>query len=170
MTGTSMDGIDISLVETNGLELKRLGKNHFYPFNISTRKKLISFLKEDINFNLERKEYLDEFITNEHYIALKDLEIVKECDVIGFHGQTIHHNPEQKISIQLGNPKKLSKLLKKNVVFDFRSNDLSFGGQGAPLAPIYHKYIIEQCRSHRTCRGITNRRSIAKSFRRVLFK
>ena len=144
MTGTSMDGIDISLVQTNGLELKRLNKNYFYQYSNNTRKKLKSILKRDINFNLMRKQYLDEFITNEHYLALKDLDIIKKCDLIGFHGQTIYHNPEQGISTQLGNPRKLSKMLNKSVIFDFRSNDLSLGGQGAPLAPIYHKYIVEQ--------------------------
>ncbi len=144
MTGTSMDGIDISLVQTNGLELKRLNKNYFYQYSNSTKKKLMNILKKNINFNLKRKPYLDEFITKEHYLALKDLGIVNKCDLIGFHGQTIYHNPEQEISVQLGNPKKLSKMLNKNVIFDFRSNDLSFGGQGAPLAPIYHKYIIER--------------------------
>ena len=144
MTGTSMDGIDISLVETNGIELKRLNKNYFYKYSDTTKKKLLNILKKDINFNLKRKQYLDEFITNEHYLALKDLDIVKNCDLIGFHGQTIYHNPKIKTSIQLGDPKILADKLKKSVVFDFRSNDLNYGGQGAPLAPIYHKFIIEK--------------------------
>ena len=144
MTGTSMDGIDISLVKTNGRELNRLNKNYFYQYSNNTKKKLMNILKKDINFNLKRKEYLDEFITNEHFLALKNLDIVEKCDLIGFHGQTIYHNPEKAISIQLGDAKQLSKMLNKNVIFDFRSNDLSLGGQGAPLAPIYHKYIIEQ--------------------------
>ena len=144
MTGTSMDGIDISLVQTNGKKLKRLNKNYFYKYDQSTKKKLMNILKQDINFSLKKKKYLDEFITNEHYFALKDLNIVNECDLIGFHGQTIYHNPQKNISIQLGDPKKLSKILNKNVVFDFRTQDILLGGQGAPLAPIYHKYIIEQ--------------------------
>ena len=109
MTGTSMDGIDISLVQTNGLDLKRLNKNYFYKYSNNYKKKLMNILNEDINFNLKRKQYLDEFITNEHYLALKDLDIVKKCDLIGFHGQTIYHNPEKKISIQLGRSKKISK-------------------------------------------------------------
>ena len=144
MTGTSMDGIDISLVQTNGLELKRLNKNYFYEYSFDTKKKLMDILKEDIIYNLKRKKYLDEFITNEHYLALKDLDVVKTCDLIGFHGQTIYHDPENKISVQLGDPKLLAKMLNKNIVFDFRSNDLASGGQGAPLAPIYHKFIIEE--------------------------
>ena len=144
MTGTSIDGIDISLVQTNGIELKRLNKNYFYNYTKSTKQKLIDILNKDISFNLEKKKYLDEFITNEHFLALKDLGIVENSDLIGFHGQTIYHNAETKSSIQLGNPKLLSKMLKKDVIFDFRSTDISLGGQGAPLAPIYHKFIIEE--------------------------
>ena len=144
MTGTSMDGIDISLVQTNGLDLRRLNKNYFYKYSNKTKSFLMSILNEDLNFNLKRKQYLDEFITNEHYLALKDLEITKASDIIGFHGQTIYHNPINKTSIQIGNPKKLAKMLNKNIVFNFRSKDLELGGQGAPLAPIYHQYIIEE--------------------------
>jgi len=143
MTGTSMDGIDISLVQTNGLHLKRLNKNYFYEYNTKTKKTLTGILKEDLNFNLKRKNYLDDFITYEHYLALKDLDILSSCDLIGFHGQTMYHEPDKKISVQLGNPKKLAQMLNKNVIFDFRSKDLSLGGQGAPIAPIYHKFILE---------------------------
>ena len=143
MSGTSMDGIDISFVNTNGLNLKRLNQNCFYEYSIKTKEKLTSFLKEDFNLNLKRKKFLDEFVTYEHYEALKDLDIVKACDLIGFHGQTLYHDPNNKVSIQLGNPKKLSQMLNKNVVFDFRAKDLSLGGQGAPLAPIYHQFIME---------------------------
>jgi len=143
MTGTSMDGIDISLVRTNGLHLKRFNKNYFYEYNTKTKKKLESILKEELSFNLKRKDYLDDFITNEHYLALRDLDILNSCDLIGFHGQTLYHEPDKKISVQLGNPKKLAQMLNKNVIFDFRSKDLSLGGQGAPIAPIYHKFILE---------------------------
>ena len=144
MTGTSMDGIDISLVKTNGFDLRRLNKNYFYKYNNKTKSFLMNILNEDISFNLKRKQHLDEFITNVHYLALKDLDIIETCDLVGFHGQTIHHDPENKISIQLGDPKRLAKMLNKDVIFDFRSNDLKLGGQGAPLAPIYHEFIIKK--------------------------
>ena len=144
MTGTSVDGIDISLVRTNGLNLKRLKKNYFYKYSKETKSFLMEMLSEDININLKRKQYLDEFITNEHYLALKDLNIIQMADIIGFHGQTIFHDPVNKTSIQLGDPIKLAKMFNKNVIFDFRSKDLELGGQGAPLAPIYHQFIIEE--------------------------
>ena len=138
-----MDGIDISLVKTNGKDLIRLNENYFHPYNNKTKDFLLSILNEDININLKRKEFLDEIITDEHYQALKNLDIVNKSVLIGFHGQTIYHNPNTKTSIQLGNPKKLARKLNKNVVFDFRSRDIQLGGQGAPLAPIYHQFIIE---------------------------
>ena len=144
MTGTSLDGIDISLVQTNGLNLKRLNKNYFYKYSDETKSFLMEMLNEEININLKRKQYLDEFITNEHYLALKDLNIIQMADIIGFHGQTIYHDPVNKTSIQLGDPKKLAETFNKNVVFNFRSKDLELGGQGAPIAPIYHQFIIKE--------------------------
>ena len=144
MTGTSMDGIDISLVQTNGTNLKRLNKNYYHQFSNKTKDLLLSINGNELNTNLKRKVFFDEIVTREHYQALINLDIIKDSDLIGFHGQTIYHNSEKKISIQLGDPKKLSKMLGKNVISDFRSNDIKFGGQGAPLAPIYHKLIIDE--------------------------
>ena len=64
--------------------------------------------------------------------------------MVGFHGQTIFHNAKEKISKQLGDGKLLAKLTKKNVVYNFRENDLINGGQGAPLTPIFHKLIVNK--------------------------
>ena len=73
-----MDGIDISLVQTNGIELNRLNENYFYEYSKNTKIKLMKMLTKDIDFNLKRKQYLDEFITNEHYLALKELKHCQE--------------------------------------------------------------------------------------------
>ena len=143
MTGTSMDGIDISLVKTNGIDLKRINENYFYKYSNKTKIFLLNLLNENISENLNRKETLDQIITEEHFKALQQFSILSKADLIGFHGQTIYHNPSSKNSVQLGNPLKLAKLCKKNVIFDFRSKDITLGGQGAPIAPIYHKFILE---------------------------
>ena len=144
MTGTSMDGIDISLVKSNGKDLIRLNENYFYQYSNKTKDFLLSVLNEDLKVNLNRKLFLDKIITDEHYQALKNLDILNKSELVGFHGQTIYHNPNTKTSIQLGDPKKLAKKLNKNVIFDFRSKDIQLGGEGAPLAPIYHQFIIER--------------------------
>ena len=116
MTGTSMDGIDISLVKTNGIGLKRLNENYFYDYSNHTKDFLLSLLNEDLKINLKRKKVLDEIITEEHYLALKHLGIIEKSDLVGFHGQTIYHNPDNKISIQLGNPRQLAQKLNKLLV------------------------------------------------------
>ena len=69
---------------------------------------------------------------------------ISSPEIIGFHGQTIFHNPEEKISVQLGDGKLLSQLSKKTVIYNFRKNDLKNGGQGAPLTPIFHKSLKEK--------------------------
>ncbi len=144
MTGTSMDGIDISLVKTNGISLKRLNHNYFYRYNLETRELLSEVLNDNVINNLKNKKKLDKIVTEEHYNAVKNLKLVEKSDLIGFHGQTIYHNPDDKISIQLGNPHQLANMLNKNVIFGFRNEDIEFGGQGAPLAPIYHKFIMKK--------------------------
>ena len=143
MTGTSLDGIDISLVKTNGLTLERLNQNYFHEYSNSTKDFLLDVINNDINANLNKKNALDRIVTKEHIKALKNLNIINKCDLIGFHGQTIYHDPEKKISLQLGQPQILSDIFKKNVIFNFRSVDIELGGQGAPLAPIYHQNLIQ---------------------------
>ena len=71
-------------------------------------------------------------------------EIDFNVDIIGFHGQTIFHNAKEKITKQIGDGKLLSKMNRKKVVCDFRKNDLKNGGQGAPLAPIFHQLLVNQ--------------------------
>ena len=67
-----------------------------------------------------------------------------KLDIVGFHGQTIYHNSDEKISVQLGDGNLLSKLTKKNIVYNFRENDIKNGGEGAPLTPIFHQLILKQ--------------------------
>lgn len=147
MTGTSMDGIDISLVETDGISLKSI-ENYFYEFNQNQKKRLNNIFnnKKVILNDKNLLEHENSFVTDLHIDSLKKFNKYKDIDLIGFHGQTIHHDPFNKVSIQLGNPYSLANELKKNVIFSFRSLDIESGGEGAPIAPIYHKFLIEKLR------------------------
>ncbi len=147
MTGTSMDGIDLSLVETDGISLKSI-ENYFYEYNQSQKKRLNNILnnKNDILNNKKLLKQENSFVTDLHTDSLKKFNKYKDIDLIGFHGQTIHHDPFNKISIQLGNPYSLANKFKKNVIFSFRSLDIESGGEGAPISPIYHKFLIEKLR------------------------
>ena len=144
MSGTSADGIDISLVKTDGKNLISQNKNYFHRFKDSLRSELLNIMKDRLIKKIENKSYFDNLITQEHYIALRNSNILNETEIIGFHGQTIHHQPEIGLSIQVGDPTLLSKLTEKKVVFDFRTTDIKNGGQGAPIAPVYHKYILKK--------------------------
>ena len=142
MTGTSMDGIDISMVKTDGNELVKSKKNFFYKYENGIRDFLLNLYTKNIKEIYNEKLIIDEIITLEHFNALKQSSFLGKAEIIGFHGQTIYHNPKKGVSLQLGNPNILSKLTKKKVIFNFRDSDIKNNGQGAPLAPIYHKFIV----------------------------
>ncbi len=149
MSGTSGDGIDASVINSNGIDDYESIKDKFFEYdeeifkNIHKLKEKINNSKDLITFsaeilNLERK------ITLFHAKIIKDLEIQYENYIIGFHGQTIYHNSEEKKSIQLGDANLLNQLIKKKVVFNFRANDIANGGEGAPLVPIFHKLLVSK--------------------------
>ena len=148
MSGTSMDGVDASIINSDG-ELKyKVISNKYFQYNEDLYGELTS-LRDKINSSKDIKtlsndlESVEKEITTFHAKAVH--EMIKESsvkiDFIGFHGQTIFHNPDEKISKQLGDGKLLSKLTKKAVVYDFRQNDLNNGGQGAPLSPVFHMLL-----------------------------
>ena len=147
MSGTSMDGIDSTIIVSDGLKIYKYYPQYSFQYNKITKinltksfNQLTSFLK-----NKDAQEELTYKVTIDHYKAatqmINQTNVVPE--LIGFHGQTIYHNAKKKISLQLGNAKLLAKLLKIDVVSNFRQNDILNGGEGAPLAPIYHKLLLE---------------------------
>jgi len=145
MSGTSLDGIDVSLIKSNGIELLNLNKNYYFKYKSSTSrifKKVLKNFEMILDDNI-LKNRIENFVTKLHAKAILESGFLSECDLIGFHGQTIYHEPAVR-SVQLGNPQILANLLKKKVISDFRSIDIKNNGQGAPLAPIYHKMIIEK--------------------------
>jgi len=151
MSGTSMDGVDASIIQSDGETKYRgfLDKYFEYPKNIY---KNLTKIRDKIKNKDDLKEFSKEITILEKDITLFHAEIVNELikdtkvniDLVGFHGQTIFHNAKKKISKQLGDGKLLSKLTKKTVIYDFRQNDLKNGGQGAPLTPIFHNIIANK--------------------------
>ena len=148
MSGTSMDGVDISIIQSDGQHEFYNILDEYYEYDLDLKKELIRLRnlvlsQNDLLKNSEELRNLERKITVFHAEKIRHtlLEYKNEIDLIGFHGQTIFHNPQKKITKQLGDGKLLSQLLKKKVVYDFRQKDIENGGQGAPLTPIYH-YLL----------------------------
>ncbi len=145
MSGTSGDGVDASIIRTDGINEYESIKDKYFEYNPDIYKDIHN-LKEKIH-KLEHLEIFKSEINNlERKITIFHAEIIKELNItdetlIGFHGQTIYHNPKEKISWQLGNGKLLNQLTKKDIVFNFRMNDILNGGEGAPLTPIFHQLL-----------------------------
>ena len=148
MSGTSMDGIDVVFSFTNGIDKYETLKFKTFSYSKKTNEMLKSSFFKDLN-HLNNKVLINEIshlITHDHFKAYKDMckTLKSEPKLIGFHGQTIFHNPKEKKTVQLGEPQLLSNLTKTKVISDFRHNDLNGGGEGAPISPIFHKYIYEK--------------------------
>ncbi len=151
MSGTSGDGVDASVIHSDGDTKYKAIKNKYFEYDKQIYENIHN-LKEKIHNLVDLKKFAKELIDLERQITLFHVEVIKEVDkhqksdVIGFHGQTIYHNSQEKISRQLGNGKLLSQLTKKKVVYNFRQNDIKNGGEGAPLTPIFHQLIATQCK------------------------
>ncbi len=147
MSGTSGDGVDASIIKSNGIDEFEVIKDKFFEYDSSIYKK-IHFLKEKIfnTYDLEKNSSelkdLERKITLFHAKIIKELSNNEEDTLVGFHGQTIYHNASKKISKQLGDGKLLNQLTKKKIIYNFRKNDLLNGGEGAPLTPIFHQLLV----------------------------
>ncbi len=148
MSGTSLDGVDAALIETDGRGMTRsLGfVTVAYPAHFRDRIRAVFGATDDPAGDIAR---LAHDLTDHHLAAILALLTqtglqADEVDLIGFHGQTITHLPEQKFTWQIGDPEHLARTLGVRVVFDFRTADVAAGGQGAPLLPIYHRALVER--------------------------
>lgn len=148
MSGTSTDGVDIALIETDGETILKTGASAYFAYSAEQKTIIQSaFGEKDRASNLCKE--VDTLITSFHIDAVKSFmkdQGLKpsDIDMIGFHGQTITHAPHEKLTIQLGDGHALSQAVSVPVVFDFRSEDVSLGGQGAPLVPVYHKALMSE--------------------------
>ena len=148
MSGTSGDGVDASVINTNGINQYECIKNKYYEYDTDIYKDIHNLKDkihkiEHLKTLSEEIEILERKITIFHAKIIKSLNITDDT-IVGFHGQTIYHNSKEKISKQLGNGKLLNQLTNKCVVYNFRNNDILNGGEGAPLAPIFHDLIVKQ--------------------------
>jgi len=148
MSGTSMDGIDASLIQSDGVNKFITIMDEYYKFDDKLFKKLVKLrnfisCKDDlVNYSKDLIE-LDRDLTFFHGKIANDIseKYKYQIDFIGFHGHTIFHNPSMGISRQIGDARLLSQITKKKVVYDFRQQDIANGGQGAPLTPIFHNLL-----------------------------
>jgi anhydro-N-acetylmuramic acid kinase len=151
MSGTSSDGIDASIIESDGENEVNFIGNQFFPYDKKIKIKIRS-LKEKINLiqDLEKNKFeiqsLEREITLLHaktvdLIIQKFLIDKSKIDLVGFHGHTIFHSFKDKKTKQIGDGRLLSQLSNLNIVNNFREKDIINGGQGAPMVPIYHKLL-----------------------------
>ncbi len=140
MSGTSMDGVDAAWVETNGETVATFGPSHALSYPSAFRARLHKFVSSVPDKDHGDAAALDAELTDFHAAAVKALiaEVGAAPDLVGFHGQTIWHRPHARQTWQMGDGQRLAQALNVPVVYDFRSNDVAHGGQGAPLLPLFH--------------------------------
>lgn len=143
MSGTSMDGIDVAFIETDGMLSARPGPWATFPYDPGLRARLAGVVRDPDGAGAAALIELDAAVTEAHAVAVESFlgrhrAALRRVEVVGFHGHTILHRPERGFSRQIGDGARLAMRLGIDVVGDFRSTDVAAGGQGAPLAPLYH--------------------------------
>ena len=147
MSGTSLDGIDAALIETDGEAFVRPIAFRGEPYSDAARAQLAEATRMALTFDKPRASppvvAAGELITRAHVFAVHKLladagVAAAEVDVIGFHGQTIAHRPDRRWTWQIGDGAAVARATGITTVSDFRSADVAAGGQGAPLLPVYH--------------------------------
>ena len=132
MSGTSLDGVDAAVVETDGRRILGFGATGYRPYTEVERKVLRAALGKWAG---PEAEAAGRAVDAAHADLLKDFTGV---DLIGYHGQTLAHDPRGRGTCQVGDGAALAEVLGRPVVWDFRSDDVALGGEGAPLAPFFH--------------------------------
>lgn len=144
MSGTSLDGVDAALLHTDGQKIHSFGGHLSLEYPPEFQAQLRAALRQEADILV-----VEQILTEYHAAAVNQLlEQEKlnpqDVDLIGFHGQTIIHRPDEGITWQIGNASLLAELTGINVVSDFRRRDMAAGGQGAPLVPIFHQALMAE--------------------------
>ncbi len=151
MSGTSMDGIDASIISSDGDKEYSVIVDKYYKYDLKFRDDLARIrskilTNEDITSFQTEIGTLERELTLLHANAANDIAKINDLniDFIGFHGHTLFHDSRKKISKQIGDGNLLSQLCKKDVIYNFRQVDIENGGEGAPLTPIFHNAIVNK--------------------------
>ena len=153
MSGTSLDGVDVALIETDGRQVRSFGPSGYRAYTDQERSLLRQALTEAVHLSqrdarpgilreaeravtIAHAEAVASF-TAQHRITREDI------DIVGFHGQTVLHRPAQKMTVQIGDATALARAIHIPVMHDFRAADVAAGGQGAPFVPVYHRALAQ---------------------------
>ena len=153
MSGTSLDGVDVALIETDGKQVKGFGPTGYRPYTDGERGLLRQALTEAVHLS-QRDARPGILRETEQAITLAHAEAVRafiaqnritseDIDIVGFHGQTVLHRPERKLTVQIGDAAALARAIHIPVMHDFRAADVAAGGQGAPFVPVYHRALAQ---------------------------
>ncbi|MEJ2624198.1 MAG: anhydro-N-acetylmuramic acid kinase [Pseudolabrys sp.] len=151
MSGTSLDGVDVALLETDGEAISGFGPVGYRPYEEAERDLLRRALEAGVTLT-ERAARPGVLAEAEAFVTRAQAEAVEAflerehidratVDVVGFHGQTVLHKPSARLTVQIGDGPALADRLGLRVVHDFRAADVAAGGQGAPFVPVYHQAL-----------------------------
>ncbi|WP_112661635.1 anhydro-N-acetylmuramic acid kinase [Microvirga flavescens] len=149
ISGTSMDGIDVSIVETDGDTIVRPGPGRTFPYPEDLRRVLQDLIAQPERAQSEPLEALERDVTDAHIAAIRRFmeeagTALSDVQLIGFHGQTVYHRPEVRFTRQLGLGERVAKTLGIDTVYRFRHADVASGGEGAPFVPLYHRALASK--------------------------
>lgn len=142
MSGTSADGVDAALVETDGMAIRAFGPSLTLPYPATLRRALLDLMADPARAEADRT--LEPAVTEANAQAVRALLTLAghpAVDVVGLHGQTVLHRPDTQLTVQLGDGAALHRALGIPVVNRFRHADVAAGGEGAPLAPLFHQAL-----------------------------
>ena len=176
MSGTSMDGLDCSLVETDGINHYKIIKEYSFNYDLNYKNKLIKIIEKLPNSKNKRIIYTKKngtLVTNKIFKIINEFikktkYKKKNVDFIGLSGQTIFHDPKNQYSLQLSSGKDLQKKLNIPVVSNFRDKDILLGGQGAPIGCFYHQHLIKKINKNSAILNIGGVSNITLLFKKKL--
>jgi anhydro-N-acetylmuramic acid kinase len=151
MSGTSLDGVDVALLETDGERITGFGPTGYRPYAGVEQALLRQALQEGAGLRdrVARPGVLakaEAFVTRVHAETVEAFLAAEHIDkadvaIVGFHGQTVLHRPQTRLTVQIGDGAALARRLRIPVAYDFRAADVAAGGQGAPLVPVFHQAL-----------------------------